>query len=127
VPSIRIPASEIRRELPQFAALKLRGKICYFTYPDLRTKKVRLAAYNPMTGRPFRQGTVERQVEVFFEKMLSFQTGEVVDFNASNLADWIQDDPVLAETLLELPESEREEKLFKTLLIYVDRNPVYLR
>ena len=53
VPFIKIPKEEVHKELPSFAAIKLRGKICYFTYPDYRTKKVPVAAYNPLTGRPF--------------------------------------------------------------------------
>lgn len=127
VPSVRVPSDEINRELPNFAALKLRGKICYFTYPDYRTKKVRVAAYNPLTGRPFRQGTVEREQEVIVEKMMHFQTGQIADFTTENLLAWIQDDQLLVETLSELPPGEQEEKLFKSLLIYVDRNPAFLR
>ncbi len=126
VPSIRVPQNEINRELPNFAALKLRGKICFFTYPDYRKKTIRVAAYNPLTGRPFRQGNVVRDEEVIVEKMLHFQTGEVADFTVNNLLAWIQDDPLLVETLTELPREEQEEKLFKSLLIYVDRNPAYL-
>jgi hypothetical protein len=126
VPSIRVPSDEINKQLPNFAALKLRGKIGYYTYPDYRTKKVRVAAYNPLTGRPFRQGYVEREQEVFIEKILHFQTGEVKDFTVENLLTWIQDDPLLVETLTELPKEEQHEKLFKCLLIYVDRNPAYI-
>lgn len=127
VPSVRVPNNEINRTLPNFAALKLRGKICYFTYPDYRTKKVRVAAYNPLTGRPFRQGTVEREQEVIIDKMMHFQSGQIADFNLKNLLAWIQDDQLLVETLSELPPGEQEEKLFKSLLIYVDRNPAFLR
>jgi hypothetical protein len=123
VPSIRVPKAEINRELPNFAAFKLRGKICFFTYPDYRTKKVRVAAYNPVTGRPFRHGTVEREEEVIVEKIMHFQTGEVADFKVDQLLSWIQDDPLLVETITELPKAEQQEKLFKALLIYVDRNP----
>ena len=126
VPSIRVPQNEINRELPNFAALKLRGKICFFTYPDYRKKTIRVAAYNPLTGRPFRHGNVVRDEEVIVEKMLHFQTGEVADFTVNNLLVWIQDDPLLVETLTELAREEQEEKLFKSLLIYVDRNPAYL-
>lgn len=126
VPSLRVPKTEINRSLTNFAALKLRGKICYFTYPDYRKKTIRVAAYNPLTGRPFRQGNVVRDEEVIVEKMLRFQTGEVADFTAENLMGWIQDDPLLVETVTELPKGEQQEKLFKCLLIYVDRNPVYL-
>lgn len=127
VPSVRVPSDEINRELPTFAALKLRGKICYFTYPDWRPKRIRVAAYNPVTGRPFRQGTVLREEEVIVEKMLRFETGEIADFNVENLMAWIADDPLLVETVQELPLEAQQEKLFKCLLIYVDRNYVFLK
>lgn len=126
VPSIHVPKDEISKSLSNFAALKLRGKICFFTYPDYRQKTIRVAAYNPLTGRPFRQGNVVRDEEVIVEKMLHFETGEVADFTYDNLLKWIDDDKLLVETLNELPKAEQQEKLFKCLLIYVDRNPAYL-
>ena len=127
VPSVRVAKGEIHKELPTFAALKLRGKICYFTYPDWRMKKIYVAAYNPLTGRPFRQGVVEREEEIIVEKMLHFETGEVADFTIKNFFKWIADDEPLVSTYEELPPEERKEKLFKGLLIYVDRNAAYLK
>lgn len=127
IPSVRVPRNEINKDLPTFAALKLRGKICYYTYPDWRRRKVSIAAYNPATGRPFRQGQVEREEEVIVEKMLHFETGEVADFTLENFLRWIADDPVLLETFGELNPEEQREKMFKGLLIYVDRNPTYLK
>ncbi|MCF8243623.1 MAG: hypothetical protein K9J37_08970 [Saprospiraceae bacterium] len=126
VPSIRVPKEEISKSLPNYAALKLRGKICYFTYPDYRQKTIRVAAYNPVTGRPFRHGNVLRDEEVIVEKMLHFETGEVADFQVEKLLTWIKDDSLLVETIAELPKGELKDKLFKSLLIYVDRNPTYL-
>ncbi len=126
VPSIRVPKEEISKSLPNFAALKLRGKICYFTYPDYRQKTIRVAAYNPYTGKPFRHGNIVRDEEVIVEKMLNFETGEVADFKIENLLNWINDDSLLVETIAELPKEELKDKLFKSLLIYVDRNPTYL-
>ena len=127
IPYVRVPRSEINKELPTFAALKLRGKICYYTYPDWRSKQVFIAAYNPLNGRPFRTGTVERENEVVVKKMLHFDTGEVADFTLDNFLAWIQDDPTLVQTVKELPPEEKKEKLFKCLLIYLDRNLTEVR
>jgi hypothetical protein len=126
IPYLRVPENEINRELPTFAALKLRGKICYFTYPDFRVKKIMVAAYNPLTGMPFRKGVVEREEEVVIEKMMHFESGEVLDFTVANFMRWIQDDLPLVKTIESLPPKEKQEKLFKCLLIYVDRNPVFV-
>ena len=58
---------------------------------------------------------------------MHFETGEVKDFTVENFLQWIQDDENLVETIMELSEEERQEKLFKCLLIYVDRNEVKIR
>ena len=127
VPFIKIPRNEVRKELPTFAALKLRGKICYFTYPDYRIKKIPVAAYNPLTGRPFLKGEVERDEKVVVEKILHFETGEIVDFNVDNFLEWIQEDRHLVETIERTPIEEVEEKLFRLLLIYVDRHETTIK
>ncbi len=127
IPFIKLPKNEIYRQLPTFAALKLRGKICYFTYPDYRVKIVPIKAYNPLTGLPFLEGEVERDEKVVVEKMLHFETGEIVDFNIENLLKWIQEDRHLVETIERTPREEVEEKLFRLLLIYVDRHETRIK
>lgn len=127
VPFVKIPENEVHKSLPTFAALKLRGKICYFTYPDYRIKKVPVAAYNPLTGRPFLKGEVERDERIDVEKIMHFETGEVLDFTVDNLLKWIQEDRHLVETIEDTDRAEVEEKLFRLLLIYVDRHEVLVR
>ena len=127
VPFLKLPKNEVHKELPSFAALKLRGKICYFTYPDYRVKKIPVAAYNPVTGRPYLKGEVERDEKVVVEKMLHFETGEIVDFNLDNFLKWIQEDRHLVETIERTPIDEVEEKLFRLLLIYVDRHETTIK
>ncbi|HFA47499.1 MAG TPA: hypothetical protein ENJ95_00620 [Bacteroidetes bacterium] len=127
VPYIQLPKKEVDKPLPTFAALKLRGKICYFTYPYYRPKKITVAAYNPLTGYPFLTGEVEREEKVIVEKMLHFETGEIIDFNTDNLLAWIQEDCHLVETIKRTPREEVDEKLFRLLLIYVDRHEVHIK
>jgi len=127
IPYIRLRENDIHKELTTFAALRVRGKICYFAYPDSRSKKVKISAYNPLNGLPFRTAELEREEDVLIEKMLRFETGEVKEFTLPNFKEWIADDPILKSTLEELSPKEAEEKLFKSLLIYDDRNAVYLK
>ncbi|HHM20719.1 MAG TPA: hypothetical protein ENJ20_01740 [Bacteroidetes bacterium] len=127
VPFIQIPKKEAQKKLPTFAALKLRGKICYFAYPVYRPKKIKMAAYNPVTGRPFLTGIVERDKKIIVEKILHFETGEILDFNVDNLLKWIREDRHLVETIERTPREVVEEKLFQLLLIYVDRHEVFLK
>lgn len=127
IPYIRLPDSEVNKLLPAFAAIKLRGKICYFTYPVWRMKKIPVAAYNPISGRPFLRSEVTRDEMIIEEKILHFETGEILDFNYPNLLSWISEDRHLVETLEKLPPEEVNEKLFKALLIYVDRHETRIR
>ncbi len=126
IPYVRIPKEEANKEVPTFAGLRVRGKICYFSYPSEVKRQVKVTAYNPLTKRPFRSGYVDRSETVDQEQMLDFTTGEVAPFEVGAFLEWITDDAQLVETVLALPDEEQKEKLFKCLLIYVDRHPVYV-
>ncbi len=127
IPYIRLPKGEITDAATVFAGLRVRGKICYFKYKDEAIDTVEVKAYNPLNGRPYRQAKVPVERTVQQERMLHFQTGEVADFNIQNLLIWIQDDRQLWNTVRDLSLEEADEKLFRCLLIYVDRNEVYLK
>ena len=85
------------------------------------------AVYNPYTGKPFRKATIRREIEVLKEKMIRFETGKVVDFNYQNLLNWIEKEEELVSALKSLGPKDSEKSLFKTLLLYDDRNEVRLR
>lgn len=124
IPYIRLPKMALNKSLTTFAAIKLRGKICYFSYEKKEKKLFEMSAYNPITGLPFRSMDIEREVDVLHEKIFRFDTGEVKDFTIENFKDWIEDDARLLNTVEGLKEEEVSAKLFKCLLIYVDRNSI---
>jgi hypothetical protein len=126
IPYIRLEEVSIPGGMAVFAGLRVRGKICYFSYEGQVTHMVEVKAYNPLTGRPFRSATVPREERVAIEKMMRFETGEIKDFTPENFLEWIEDDPLLWQTVKELRPEEAKEKLFKSLLIYVDRKLVYV-
>jgi hypothetical protein len=51
----------------------------------------------------------------------------VTDFTKENFMNWIENDQQLWATVKDLSPEETQEKLFKCLLIYIDRNAVYLK
>ena len=110
-----------------FSGLRLRGKICYYSYEEEETKMITVSAYNPLNGRPFRTGKVATKEWVKKEKMLDFVSGEVVDFNKENLLNWIADDAQLVSSVNELGEEIPWETLYKCLRIYLDRHKVYVK
>lgn len=126
IPYVRLEKGEYPSDATAFAGLKVRGKICYFSYEKEVSENVEIKAYNPLTKKPFRKGNVPRTKLVEVQKMLHFETGEIVDFNYVNLLLWIEDDPQLKESVFELKPGEIDEKLYKCLLIYDDRNVVYI-
>ncbi|MEL7021724.1 MAG: hypothetical protein AAGK47_08950 [Bacteroidota bacterium] len=127
IPYIQLPPASTDSDLPTFAGLRVRGKLCYFEYEKTERKDVLIQAYNPLNGRPFRQGYVERDVLVAYAKILNFGTGEIVSFAQDKLLEQIEDDSKLHNTVAQLSEEEVAEKLFKCLLIYDDRHPVFIR
>ena len=126
VPYIRIPADSIGSPLPTFAPLKVRGKICYFTYETTRTDSIDFAAYNPRYGYAFRRARLERTQPVQLERILHFETLELVPFNRHNLLRWTESDRAIYRTIEWIREEELAEKLYKALLVFDDRHPVYL-
>jgi hypothetical protein len=109
-----------------FTALRVRGKLCYFTYKEEISEWVEISAYNPVNGRPFRTGKVERKQQVKREKMLYFESGKIEDFNTPNFLKIVKvEDLQLWEALAGLNQAEAQGKLFKCLLIYDDRHEVF--
>lgn len=110
-----------------FTGMKLRGKICYYDFEEEETKMITVSAYNPLNGRPFRTGQVPTKELVKREKMMHFESGEIVDFNRENLLKWIADDPQLVSSIEDLGDELPWETLYKCLRIYLDRHKVYVK
>ncbi|MCB0589390.1 MAG: hypothetical protein KDD06_29155 [Phaeodactylibacter sp.] len=125
-PYILLPDTATSKQVMVFAGLRVRGRICYYTYEAEESRTIEMAAYNPLTGRPFRKGAISREETVVRKRMLHFQDGRREVFSKEAFLDWITDDPQLWRTVDELSDKEAEEKLYKCLLIYDDRNPAYV-
>ena len=127
IPYIRLSREELNKENVVFAGLKLRGKICYYEYEEFIIQKKEMSAYNPVTGHPFRTRNVDVKVKLIHKNMLHFETGETAVFSKDNFKEWIKDDKKLYQTVNDLSLQEVEEKLFKCLLIYDNRNLVKVK
>jgi hypothetical protein len=127
IPYIRLSREELNKENVVFAGLRLRGKICYYEYEEFVIQQKEMSAYNPVTGYPFRTKDVDVQVKLIHKNMLNFETGETAVFSKDNFKEWIKDDRKLYQTVNNLSLQEVEGKLFKCLLIYVDRNLVKVK
>ncbi len=127
IPYIRLPRGEVTDAATVFAGLRVRGKISYFRYKDEETEFYEVKAYNPLNGRPYRQAKVPVEKTVEREFMLDWESGKMEVFSVENLLDWIADDRQLWESFRELSPREAADRKFRVLLIYDDRNLVYLK
>ena len=127
IPYVRLPKEAQKKSAMVFSGLTLRGKICYFQFEDFTEHKIPITAYIPETGQPYVTKNVVQKENITREKLLKFETGEMIDFTLSNFKNLIADDKDLFVTVSDLKAKDVQEKLFKCLLIYNDRNPVFLK
>jgi hypothetical protein len=125
-PYIRLTGRGTEAGFATFAKLRVRGAICYFTFETEEAKYVEVKAYNPLNGRPFRRAKVKNMQRVDNKMMLRFDTGEVQVLNKANLLEWVQKDAQLTEAIRNIDPEKEEEQLYRSLLIYDDRHPVYI-
>ncbi len=112
--------------LHKYVGLKVRGSICYYVMEEKYEQSETITAYNPLTGVPFRQAQIMTEKKRERPFMMSFKSGKKADFVEDNFLKWIEDDAKLVKTVQNLKDADRAEKLFKCLLIYIDRNPAYV-
>jgi hypothetical protein len=127
IPYIKLPDGAAKKSLTAFAGLVVRGKISYLAYEVTDSVQIPISAYNPYTGRPFMTKMMPQERNHVYEKLMLFETGEVVDFTYNQFKRMISDDKQLLSSVQDLKPKELKEKLFKTLLIYDDRNPIYIK
>ncbi|PHN08422.1 hypothetical protein [Flavilitoribacter nigricans] len=125
-PYIRISENTGDRQFATFAKVRVRGAICYFTFDSEVERYIEVKAYNPLNGKPFRRGRVKNMETVNNKRILRFDTGEVAPLTRENLLAWVQDDPQLTEAVTALEGEDISEKLYRSMLIYDDRHPVFI-
>ena len=125
IPYLYVGRSEDNR-FALFAGLQVRGHLCYFAFEKTEEVTYDMPVYNPLTGQPFRTGKVNREEKIMVERLLVFPTGEIHDFTMENFKQLIADDPELIRALEVLSPEEAFEKLWKCMLIYDDRHPVFV-
>lgn len=124
---VAVPKKEISKSLSTFAALTSTGNFCYYQYQIKETVIVPMTAYAPQTGEPFMTKDVKRTQTQWRQKLIAFNSGEVYDFDVPTVKQLLADDDGLSASLNALKPTETVNKLFKCLMIYNDRHPVFLK
>lgn len=114
------------RQFTVYAGLRVRGRLCYYNYEQNYPDTVLIRAYNPVTGRPFRQQNLVREQAQLSEKVLDLSTSEVHDFTLENMLQLLATDDALVSSLTKLSPAEATARLQRCLLIFDDRHPYYL-
>jgi hypothetical protein len=122
-PYMKIQPTDNKEEV-YFVRYYILGSICYLYYPVFQEKSVEMFVHNPYTGQKVGSKTITNKEKKFVKKLMRFDTGEVKPYNSDNFMAMIQDDPKLVETLKDLSQKDLEKKLFKSIKIYNDRNPI---
>lgn len=126
VPYMRVRKRLRKGERTVFVRLQVVGNICYFYYQSMQDTIVQMNIYNPVTGGVVASKPVRNHHEVTYRKMLRFETGETAPFEPHALMKWVAEDRGLYRTLADMNAKETEKRLFKSLLIFNDRNKVYI-
>ncbi len=124
VPYINFDTSNV--DYVRLAAFRQVGKVCYYSYWTTETEMVSIKAYNPVTGRPFRQAKLPKEKQVLKEWILNFETGAVWPFNKPNLLPWIKEDPTLYEAVKKIDKASPTDTLFNHLKLFNQRNTVFI-
>ena len=124
---ISVPKKEISKSLTTFAALTSTGNFCYYQYQVKEITKVPMTAYIPQTGEPFMTKEVSKTEIIWRQKLMAFETGQTFDFDVPTVKKLVADDAGLVASLNALKPSETVNKLYKCLMIYNDRHPVFLK
>lgn len=129
VPYIRIASDSIDKPLPAFAGLRITGALCYFQYERTESRNIEMAAYNPLTGKPFRRGEVTRDFVELREFVLRWEDGTIGPFSRGQLIQWTTRDQMIQQTLRRLrPDQENlGDQLYNVLLSYNKRHPAFLK
>lgn len=126
IPYLAVRTSWTGDTTTAFVPLKVRGKICYFTWTDTEMNWTRIQAWNPKTGKPFRTGRVPVAKEVVRQQLLHFPSGKRVPFHRDGLASLVADDAEVLAQVRSLSPDADPRRLYQLLLLYDERNPIYL-
>jgi len=103
-----------------FSRVGLVGSICHFV--GQKTVFTDIPAGMGYFGPAYTR-TVSTEMQQYF---LVFSTGEILEYNASNLEKIIQDDKELSKEYKELSKRKKNSRLFYYMRKYNERHPLYI-
>ena len=114
------------RQFSEFAGLRARGRLSYFQYDTTWVEQRVMTAYIPYTDRPFRQGSVSVEQRDTLHWVFDFTDGSRWLLSRDRLLARVAADAALYRTVAALPPDATFDDIYRCLLIYDDRHPLYL-
>lgn len=118
--------SDSARAFSEFSGLRIRGRLCLMTFDTTYQYEQEFYAYNPFNQRPFLKKSEERSERVRVGRILDFATGAWYPFTREAVGNLVAEDRELSKAIEVLSPEEQAEKLYRCLLIYDDRHPIYM-
>ncbi len=108
-----------------FARLHVVGRLCYFYHRTMIMERLVMDVFNPMTQQKVAEKTVVNRRKGIAQYFFDVNgDGKMREFDAKNLEEAIKTDAELLSTWQALQRPIPQERLFNTLLIFNERNPV---
>ncbi len=125
-PFIQVNKERVGKSLASFAGFSVLGQLCFFTFDVPVEVPVEIKAYNPLTGKPFRSGTISKTEVRQAQLMMDFQSGEILPFSKNNLLKWVDNDSRISNLVRSL-EPDDGDTLLRALIAYNDRNLLFIK
>lgn len=110
-----------------FARYHILGRISYFYYPTIEDELVDMPIYDPWVGKQVGGRTITNRERRLVKKIMWLETGEIRPYTVADFKAFAKEDQRLLRTLNDMTTAEATEKLFKTIQIFNDRNPILLK
>ena len=128
VPYVNYSENEVNSNIIIFYKLQIQGKICYFSYTRNEYKKVPMNVFDPQSGQLVYTSFIQNRERTVYRFMTRLSDGAILPFTRPNLQTWAADDKKIIATIADLKEDdELYARLFKSLLVYNDRNTIWIK
>jgi hypothetical protein len=128
VPYINYLTDSTKQNIHTFYKLQLQGKICYFSYSRNELRQVPMKVYDPQTQKLVYTSFIQNRERIAYRYIVRLSDGAIVPFNRINFTKWTADDKKVTATIADIKDDdELNARLFKILLIYNDRNTIWIK
>ncbi|WP_146088840.1 hypothetical protein [Neolewinella xylanilytica] len=114
-----------QRTFYEFAGLRQVGRYATVRYDTVMHTRQLMRAYNPATGRPFREGWVERNRRREVHRIVDMVTGHRYPLELPTVRQLVATERDIHDAL-NRSSSEEEARMIRALVLYNERHPLLI-